>query len=201
MSRFDLDSLQTRLRQRPPRPPSVAQPSHHPAAVLLLIYPNLEGELELVLTRRCSHLRNHGGQISLPGGRVELADQNRIHTALRETREEIGVNIPEEQVLTCLEDSLLPSGFCVTPVVAAVDRKPSFRADPSEVAEIFSIPLELVLTESLYCRAKKIRNGIKREFYCFDYKEYYIWGATASILRSLSLELNDSMALKINQNP
>ena len=160
-------------------------PGHRAAAVLLLVCPG-ERELEIVLTRRSGHLPHHAGQISLPGGSRDPEDESLVHTALREAWEEIGLDAGAVDVLGCLPAAHLPSGFCVTPVVALSEHPPALRPDPAEVEEIFSLPLSLVLDRDLYRRGSRLRNGINRKFYYFDFEGYYIWGATAGILHSLA---------------
>ena len=155
-----------------------------------LLHQNLSGGLEFILTIRSKELRHHAGQISLPGGRADTADSCLEHTALRECEEEIGLDMNSVEVLGQLDTVFTPSGFCVRLFVAYIESLPELRADPQEVDEIFHIPLNFILDQDVYQIGKANINGIKREFYFFDYKEYYVWGATAGILRSLSQELN-----------
>lgn len=186
---LSIETLKNRFlkyfQQNKPQPVT-ADSSLRQAAVLILIYPG-KTELELILTRRSEHLPHHAGQISLPGGSVEAEDKNTTHTALREAEEEIGLKSAKVDVLGTMNQLILPSGFAVTPVVGVIEKAQQLQADPGEVQEIFSIPLSLVLDNRLYQQDSYIRNGIKRKFYYFDYKEYYVWGATAGILRELAI--------------
>ena len=160
------------------------------AAVLILLSPGNNGP-ELVFTRRSEELSSHGGQISFPGGTIEAGDTSPVHTALRESEEEIGLNRDYVDILGTLDWYTIPTGFVVLPVIGHMSQKQKFIAAPEEVAEIFSIPLQTLLDTSLYKSDTFIRNGIKRRYYFFEFKEYYIWGATAGMLRSLALKLSD----------
>tara|TARA_R110000772_G_scaffold172303_2_gene284153 strand:- start:221 stop:787 length:567 start_codon:yes stop_codon:yes gene_type:complete len=161
------------------------------AAVLILLAPGAEGP-ELIFTRRSKSLSSHAGQISFPGGTVEAADPDPIQTALRESEEEIGLISQNVDILGTLDWYEMPSGFVVLPVVGQLILEQRFVAAPAEVVEIFSIPLQHLLDISLYKRDTMVRNGIKRQFYYFEFKEYYIWGATAAMLRSLALLLAET---------
>ncbi len=161
------------------------------AAVLILLTPGKNAP-ELIFTRRSKALSNHAGQISFPGGTVENSDLDPVHTALRESEEEIGLNRAYVDILGTLDWHTLPSGFIVLPVVGHMTHKQEFTAAPEEVTEIFSIPLQILLDVSLYKNNTITRNGVKRLYYFFEFKEYYIWGATAAVLRSLAMKLSDS---------
>jgi 8-oxo-dGTP pyrophosphatase MutT (NUDIX family) len=158
---------------------------HRLAAVLILAYPD-DRESHIVLTRRTHHLPNHAGQISFPGGSIEAGDRDPVHTALREAREEINLDDNDVDVLGILDVTVLPSGFAVAPVLAVSDRQPSLIPNPDEVAEIFSIPLSMISNLTLYRQDSVERDGVRRQFYYLNYGEYYIWGATARMLRDLA---------------
>ena len=160
------------------------------AAVLILLTPGADGP-ELIFTKRSQELSSHAGQISFPGGTVEVADISPIHTALRESEEEIGLKQDNVEILGTLDWHTLPTGFVVLPVIGSLNQKQKFAAAPEEVDEIFSIPLTTLLDISLYESDILSRNGIKRRFYFFEFKGYYIWGATAGMLRSLALKLSE----------
>jgi 8-oxo-dGTP pyrophosphatase MutT (NUDIX family) len=163
---------------------------HRLAAVLILVYPG-QDEPHVVLTRRTSHLSNHAGQISFPGGSVDADDLDPVHTALREAREEIALDDRTVDVLGILDITVLPSGFAVAPVLAVMDAQPVLQANPHEVEEIFSIPLSMISDLSRYGRDSLERDGQRREFFYLYYGDYYIWGATARILRALAELLQD----------
>lgn len=153
-----------------------------PAAVLIGLLPRSDG-FHVLLTRRSSALKHHPGQIAFPGGKCEDADASAIDTSLREAREEIG--LPEAQVLGTLPPHETVTGFSVTPVVAQVSPFTSVLQQ-SEVAELFEVPLAALLaSERYYIRSRRWR-GAERYFYAVPYGPYYIWGATARILRQFS---------------
>lgn len=159
-----------------------------PAAVLFPIVLREEGQTVL-LTQRTAHLRDHAGQISFPGGRVEADDPSPIHTALRETEEEIGLSRERIDVLGFLPEYRTGTGFCVTPVVALVRPPFELAIDPFEVAEAFEVPLAFLLDPLNHKRHSLHYRGALRHFFAMPYGDYFIWGATAGMIRSLSERL------------
>ncbi len=157
---------------------------HKLAAVLILVYQG-RSEPEIILTRRSASLPNHAGQISFPGGNVSTKDQSPVETALREAEEEIALTRESVEILGILDTTVVPSGFAVAPVLAIVDELPPLQPNPGEVDEIFSLPLSLACDLTRYRTDFLVRDGRKREFYVLDYEHYYIWGATAKMLRTL----------------
>lgn len=156
-----------------------------PAAVLVPIVMREEG-LTVLLTKRAEHLHDHAGQISLPGGRIEVTDEDAIDAALREAQEEVGLQRSAVEVLGNLPGYITGSGYAITPVVALVSDAASFAADPFEVAEIFEVPLSfLVDGQNHERRSVTFPDGSHRVFYAMPYGSYFIWGATAGILRNL----------------
>jgi 8-oxo-dGTP pyrophosphatase MutT (NUDIX family) len=157
-----------------------------PAAVLMPIVQREEG-LTLLLTRRTAHLHDHAGQVSLPGGRVDKMDASAIDTALRETEEEVGIDRRHIHVLGTLPDYLTGTGFRVTPVVALVRPPFELRADPFEVAEIFEVPLSFLMNGMNHQRRslELPEQAGRRVFYAMPYDRFFIWGATAAMLRNL----------------
>lgn len=152
-----------------------------PAAVLIGLI-RRESGLHVILTRRTEALRHHAGQISFPGGRIEESDHDPIAAALREAQEEIGLQSQHVQALGYLDSFLTITGFHVYPVVAKVSADFIPQADPNEVDEIFEAPLEFVL-DSKNARAIEIEYlGKSRTIIEFQYEQYRIWGATASML-------------------
>ncbi len=152
-----------------------------PAAVLIGLIQRESG-LHVILTRRTEALRHHAGQISFPGGRIEESDQDPVAAALREAQEEIGLLSQHVQALGYLDSFLTITGFHVYPVVAKVSADFIPQADPSEVDEIFEAPLEFVL-DSKNARSIEIEYlGKSRTIIEFQYEQYRIWGATASML-------------------
>ena len=159
-----------------------------PAAVLFPIVLRDNGQTVL-LTQRTAHLKDHAGQISFPGGRVEEEDQSPVHTALRETEEEIGLARKHVEVLGFLPEYRTGTGFRVTPVVALVTPPFELALDPFEVAEAFEVPLAFLLDPANHKRHSLHYRGALRHFFAMPYGDYFIWGATAGMIRSLTERL------------
>jgi 8-oxo-dGTP pyrophosphatase MutT (NUDIX family) len=157
-----------------------------PASVLMPLVARDDG-LTLLLTQRTAHLYDHAGQISLPGGRVDEGDTSAIETALRETEEEVGLDRRHIEVLGTLPEYFTGTGFRVTPVVSLVRPPFELKADPFEVAEIFEVPLGFLMDgKNHQRRAIDLPDGIgRRVFYSMPYDRFFIWGATAAMLRNL----------------
>ena len=154
------------------------------AAVLIPLVRRPDG-LTILLTMRTDHLSSHAGQVSFPGGRSEPFDGSPVATALRETEEEVGLARQHVEVLGCLPDYLTGTGYQVTPVVGLVTPPFELRADPSEVAEIFEVPMAFLMDGVNHQRLSVELPGGRRSFYAMPYERFYIWGATAGMLRNL----------------
>jgi 8-oxo-dGTP pyrophosphatase MutT (NUDIX family) len=160
-----------------------------PAAVLIALVPREEG-LRVLFTRRSHDLPEHPGQISLPGGRVEAGDGGPVPAALREATEEVGLAAAAVEVLGTLPLYRTVTGYEVTPVIGLLQEAPRLRADPVEVSEIFEVPLAHLMDGARYQRRIVGEGGDRRHFYAIEYVEratersYFIWGATAAILRN-----------------
>ncbi len=157
-----------------------------PAAVLVPLVVRDQG-LQMLLTMRTAHLHDHAGQISFPGGRVDPDDEDAIATALRETEEEIGLSHRHIEVIGHLPDYQTGTGFKVTPVVALVHPPFELAADEFEVAEIFEVPLSFLMDGANHQRrsAEFPNRPGRRSFYAMPWERYFIWGATAAMLRNL----------------
>ena len=154
------------------------------AAVLVPLIDRPDG-LTVLLTHRTAHLANHAGQVSFPGGRVDLADGDIEETALRETREEIGLECSHIRIIGRLDTYLTRTGFAVTPVVAMIEPPFELAPDPFEVAEVFEVPLPFLLDPNNHQLCSREFEGTVRYFYAMPYGRHYIWGATAGILMNL----------------
>jgi 8-oxo-dGTP pyrophosphatase MutT (NUDIX family) len=159
-----------------------------PAAVLIGLVARPDGATVL-LTQRTKHLRDHAGQISFPGGRMEPEDRDAVATALREAREEIGLDPGKVEVLGELETYDTVTGFRIHPVVGWIEPPIELLPDPYEVAEVFEVPLAFALDEANHRRESVMRDGRPRQFYVVPYQSRYIWGATAGILVNLARRL------------
>jgi 8-oxo-dGTP pyrophosphatase MutT (NUDIX family) len=161
--------------------PGVYPSDARAAAALLLLYPAASG-VTLPLTVRASHLRRHAGQISLPGGAADPGETLES-AALREAREEIGVNPSGVRVLGSLTPvHVLVSGFTLHPVVGITDSRPQFQAAAHEVEEILEVSLEDLQDASRIRTGTRIREGVAVEYPYFDLHGHQVWGATAMIL-------------------
>jgi len=154
------------------------------AAVLVPVVDRC-GEATVILTLRAAHLSAHAGQIAFPGGKAASGDATIIETALRETEEEIGLSPRYVTPVGLLDIYRTGTGFHVVPVLAVV--KPGFTlaVDEQEVADVFEVPLEFLMTESNHQRHAREIQGALRHFHAMPYGERYIWGATAGILRTM----------------
>jgi 8-oxo-dGTP pyrophosphatase MutT (NUDIX family) len=155
------------------------------AAVLIPLVMREQG-VTVMLTQRTAHLHDHAGQISFPGGRIEDTDASPIAAALREAQEETGLTPEWVEVLGTMPPYLTATGFSVTPVVALV--RPGFTLAPDtfEVAEIFEVPLSFITDPANHrLHRAELADGRVRQFYSMPWDKYFIWGATAAMLRNL----------------
>jgi 8-oxo-dGTP pyrophosphatase MutT (NUDIX family) len=188
------DRLRAALN-RPARPssdfdlnPAISLPPGRvlrPAAVLIAVWLLPEGP-RLILTKRASHLKHHPGQIALPGGKVDQGDDGVIATALRESKEEVALPPGLVDIAGTLPAHETVTGFMVTPVLGFV--RGSFTPVPEagEVEEVFTVPLDHVLNPETYSIERRRWRNEWRRYYAVPYGPYYIWGATARILRGLA---------------
>lgn len=153
-----------------------------PAAVLLAV----TQDARVILTQRSARLKNHAGQVAFAGGRQDDTDASLEETALREAQEEIGLDPAQVTILGRLPSHETVTRYQVTPVVALIPANLSFDPEPAEVAEVFSVPLAHV-TDPAHFRIEGRRwMGQMRHYYTVPYGPYYIWGATARMLRGLA---------------
>jgi 8-oxo-dGTP pyrophosphatase MutT (NUDIX family) len=165
-----------------------------PAHASVLVPLVLRAEMTVLLTQRTDHLNDHPGQISFPGGRAETVDADAVATALREAHEEIGLEAFEVEVLGSLPTYTTGTGFIVTPVVGLVAPGAVLHPDPIEVAEVFEVPLAWLMNPANHQHHSIEVAGATREFLSIPWqgtdasgtpRRYFIWGATAAMLRNL----------------
>jgi 8-oxo-dGTP pyrophosphatase MutT (NUDIX family) len=152
-----------------------------PAGVLI---PVLErpGHLSVLLTQRSAELKHHAAQVSFPGGRMEDADRDVVHAALRETQEEVGIPADAITVIGYLDPMPTVTGYAVTPVVGVVAADVPLQVDRTEVEYAFEVPLPFLLDESNQRAAEREYQGRTIPTIEFHYESERIWGATAHIL-------------------
>ena len=168
-----------------------------PASVLVPLV--MRDQVSVLLTQRTAHLSKHAGQISFPGGRQEPTDPDPVATALREAQEEVGLDPSRVRVLGTLPTYATGTGFMVTPVVGLIDpledemQRLKLQADANEVADIFEVPLPFLMNPQFHHRHALDVSGARFEFFSMPWRppheqdrEYFIWGATAAMLRNFS---------------
>lgn len=154
------------------------------AAVLIAMVMRENG-IHVVLTERASHLHDHAGQISFPGGRIESTDASPAAAALREADEETGLPPAHVEVLGVMPAYLTVTGFSITPVVSLVKPAFEFVPDAFEVAEIFEVPLTFLMDPANHRQHQvDLPEGRSRHYYSMTWGRFFIWGATAGMLRN-----------------
>jgi 8-oxo-dGTP pyrophosphatase MutT (NUDIX family) len=167
--------------------PVLAGPSAklRPAAVLVPIWLH-DGQARVILTKRASHLKHHPGQVAFPGGKRDDTDASLEACALREAWEEIGLAPDRVDLLGRLPAHETVTGFTVAPILGVI--RDAFDPTPQvqEVEDVFTVPLSHVLDIARYAIERRQWRGVWRSYYAVPYGPYYIWGATARMLRSLA---------------
>ena len=164
--------------------PSADKPLR-PAGVLVPVWLRPEGAV-LILTKRSSHLKHHPGQIAFPGGKVDATDASAQAAALREAQEEIGLPPDRVRIIGALPTHETVTGFAMTPFVGLIHGPFIPVPEAGEVEEVFTVPLAHVLTPARFAIERRQWMGVWRRYYAVPYGPYYIWGATARILRGLA---------------
>jgi 8-oxo-dGTP pyrophosphatase MutT (NUDIX family) len=177
------EQLEQILAQRKKR--YINDASRVPSAVLIPLFKK-QGHYSIVFIRRTETVKYHKGQISFPGGARDNDDRTLLHTALRESREEIGLKTKDIEVIGELDDELTTtSNYIVTPFVAMILWPYRFKKNKEEVAEIIDVPIEALLQQGRRKEGGEILNGRPIESYTYNYCGMVIWGATARILKKL----------------
>jgi 8-oxo-dGTP pyrophosphatase MutT (NUDIX family) len=156
-----------------------------PAGVLIGLLTAPRG-LQVLLTKRASHLRNHAGQIAFPGGKVDATDADAAAAALREAHEEVGLDPANVALLGAMQPHETVTGFLVTPVVGQILAPFHPRPEAGEVDEVFTVPLAHFADLRNFRVEGRLWRGQTRHYYVAPYGPYYVWGATARMLRALA---------------
>ena len=158
------------------------------SAVLIPLISNNQ-DIQIILTQRSNNLPSHAGQISFPGGKVDLKDESPVDTAYREANEEIGLSREKIEHLGYLDITTTGTDFMILPVVASISSNFVPKLNNDEVESLVYLPLNFIAdTNNLQLMNKEI-NGENRTFFVYEYDNYFIWGATARLLKALSERL------------
>jgi 8-oxo-dGTP pyrophosphatase MutT (NUDIX family) len=162
----------------------IDQPGLVRAAVLIPLFKK-NGEYHVLLTRRTDKVGTHKGQISFPGGKRDEGE-DLLSTALREAKEEMGIEEKDVRILGELDDMCtISSDFCIAPFVGLIPYPYPFRINRHEIEEIIEVPLSIFLDETKFREEVRSRNGELVSIYFYQHDEHTIWGATARILKQL----------------
>ena len=156
-----------------------------PAAVLVPVWLGPEGP-KMILTKRSSHLKHHPGQVAFPGGKIDATDGSAEAAALREAEEEIGLSAGLVTIVGRLPPHETVTGFAIAPILSMVDASFVPVPEAGEVDEVFAVPLDHLLRAENYSVERRRWRGEWRRYYAVPWGPYYIWGATARILRGLA---------------
>jgi 8-oxo-dGTP pyrophosphatase MutT (NUDIX family) len=158
-----------------------------PAAVLVPII--LGDKPSLLLTKRTAHLKSHAGQVSFPGGRVDPEDLHAEAAALREAKEEIGLDPVKVEIVGRMDDYVTGTGYVITPVLGLLPSGLTYVASPHEVEEVFEFPFSVLLDPEAPRRQRQHVRGVWREYWVWPHPDHFIWGATAAIMVHLAGKL------------
>ncbi|MEW6224279.1 MAG: CoA pyrophosphatase [Chloroflexota bacterium] len=179
-----------------PRPRwDAAESSSLPAAVLVLLFPDEDGEARVVLTERADRGGHHSGEVSFPGGRAEPEDEDLVATALREAAEEVGLDAEAAgvSVLGTLPVLWIPvSNYTVTPVVAVAPTRPAMTPQPAEVAAILEVPVQAFLPDAELLHVEREIRGWQVRYAAYPIEGLAVWGMTARVLGGLGAWLDDA---------
>lgn len=140
----------------------------------------------VLLTKRTAHLARHAGQVSFPGGRMDPEDRDPEATALREAKEELGLEPARVELVGRLSEYVTGTGYRITPVLGLVPPGLEFRPSPEEVEAVFELPMAVLLDPAAPKRRRAHYRGKWRSFWVWPHPDQYIWGATAAILVHLA---------------
>ncbi len=155
------------------------------ASVLIVIFGS---EPKILMTKKSSNLKIHAGEVAFPGGKPDDGDPDLLHTALRESREEVSLEISRSQVIGQLDPvRTLNSNFTIVPFVSVLDSLPALRHNP-EVEQVLQIPARPFL-QTMQSDPDPEHNRI-REMYTFTFQDHLVWGASARMLKQIADRLS-----------
>ncbi len=163
-----------------------------PAGVLIPVFDRADTGLSLLLTQRSAELKHHAGQVSFPGGRMEVEDQDIACTALRETREEVGIGDEHITVVGYLPAMPTITGYAVTPIVGLVAAAAVLQVDRTEVEYAFEVPLSFLLEPDNRRIVERRLHGKTVPMVEFHYQQHRIWGATAMMIIEFTNRLKNN---------
>ncbi len=158
-------------------------------ASVLVPFLEIDGKINILLTNRSPHLDDHAGQVSFPGGRIDTIDASPVETAIRESYEEVGIKPKNINILGSLDAYQTGTGFRIMPILAIINNQTKFKVNAEEVDSIFFLPLHFLMDSSNHAREiktfKQGNSSYDYDFNVIQYKDHYIWGATAAMLINL----------------
>jgi len=178
------EQLREELEKQPGKVLEQPSPGLREAAVLAPLFMR-QSQPFAVFTKRPAALRQHGGQIAFPGGARDAEDLTPLHTALRETHEELGILPEDVAVLGMLDEVPTITNYRVLPFVGVIPADFRYRANPEEIEEVIEVPLAHLFNPAIHRIERRRAMDTEREIYFYDYGPYVIWGVTGRILRGL----------------
>jgi 8-oxo-dGTP pyrophosphatase MutT (NUDIX family) len=176
----------------------LSEDAYRPSAVLVLLFPDEDAEARVLLTARPEADIRHPGQIAFPGGATDPDDADDVATALREAREEVGLDAAAAgiEIAGTLDPVTIPvSGFRLIPVVALARRRPIVSPDPREVRAVFDAPVDRFLPGApIEVVEREVAPGLRIRYAAYEFDGHHIWGATARILGQLGALLGNVAA-------
>ena len=155
-----------------------------PSAVLVLLYLKND-EVNVLLNKRSETVEHHKNEISFPGGRMDKHDHSLFDTALRETKEEIGVSPDDVNMFGQLDQVETMTGYSITPYVGTIPEKYNFNINSAEVSKLLEIPLFKFIDGTVLRKELRYFNGNWLSKHNYVYEGHLIWGATANIIGNL----------------
>ena len=162
----------------------IIRPGLRDAAVLVPVVDHGD-DAAMLLTKRTERMRSHSGQIAFPGGAIDPTDATPEAAALRETNEEIGIELEDVEIVGRMPDYVTGSGYRIAPVLGIVQSGYLVTINEDEVDDVFEVPLSFLMDPANHRRESRIWQEKERFYYTMPYGERFIWGVTAGIIHAL----------------